>query len=149
MSADPVRQTYWVFTNQSLFEIVIGNEARDVWKIYLEQGQFDTALGFSKVVSQLSVIFHSCACAHCACLQAAYQRDRVLAAQADSYFKEARYFQAAGCYSQCSTTFEEVVLKFLDIGERDALRSYLISRLERTKKTVRLANPFLLFSALT
>lgn len=85
-------------------------------------------------------ILHSCACVHHACLQAAYQRDRVLAAQADSYFKEARYFQASGCYSQCSTTFEEVVLKFLDIGERDALRSYLISRLERTKKTVRLAN---------
>jgi len=64
MSEDPVRQTYWVFTDQSLFEIVIGNEARDVWKIYLEQGQFDIALGFSKVVLQLSVILHPCVCAH-------------------------------------------------------------------------------------
>ena len=27
-------------------------------------------------------------------------------------------------------------VKFLDVGERDALRSYLISRLERTKRTV-------------
>lgn len=50
MSADPVRRTYWVFTNQSLFEIVVGNEDRDVWKIYLEKGQFDIALRFSKVV---------------------------------------------------------------------------------------------------
>lgn len=32
-------------------------------------------------------------------------------------------------------SFEEVVLKFLDVNERDALRSYIISRLERTKKT--------------
>lgn len=32
-------------------------------------------------------------------------------------------------------SFEEVVLKFLDVNERDALRSYLISRLERTKKS--------------
>ncbi|KAF9455054.1 hypothetical protein P691DRAFT_691384 [Macrolepiota fuliginosa MF-IS2] len=114
MTADPVRRTYWVFTSQSLFEVIVGNEDRDVWKIYLEKGQFDTALRFSKT---------------------AYQRDRVLAAQADAYFKEGRYFQAAGCYAQCSATFEEVVLKFLDAGERDALRSYLISRLERTKKT--------------
>lgn len=30
-------------------------------------------------------------------------------------------------------------LKFLDVGERDALRAYLISRLERTKKTVQQA----------
>lgn len=69
--------------------------------------------------------------------KAAYQRDRVLSAQANAYFKEGRYFQAAQCYAQCSTTFEEVVLKFLDVGERDALRSYLISRLERTRKAVR------------
>ncbi|KAJ3569421.1 hypothetical protein NP233_g5052 [Leucocoprinus birnbaumii] len=114
MSADPVRRTYWVFTNQSLFEIVIGNEDRDVWKVYLEKGQFDTALRFSKVVRVSTPS---------------------MTAQADSFFKDGRYFQAAGCYAQCSTTFEEVVLKFLDAGERDALRSYLISRLERTRKT--------------
>lgn len=114
MSSDPVRRTYWVFTDQSLFEVVIGNEDRDVWKIYLEKGEFDTALRFSKT---------------------AHQRDQVLAAQADSFFTDGRYFQAAGCYAQCSAMFEEVVFKFLDAGERDALRSYLISRLERTKKT--------------
>lgn len=65
------------------------------------------------------------------------QRDHVLAAQANAYFNEGRYFQAAQCYAQCSVTFEEVALKFLDAGERDSLRSYLISRLERTRKGVR------------
>lgn len=60
----------------------------------------------------------------------------ITAAQADTYFADGRYFQAAQAYAQCSVTFEEVTLKFLDAGERDALRSYLISRLERTKKTV-------------
>lgn len=49
MASDPVRRTYWIFTDQSLFEIVIGNEDRDVWKLYLEKGQFETALLFSKV----------------------------------------------------------------------------------------------------
>lgn len=39
-------------------------------------------------------------------------------------------------YAQCSATFEEVALKFLDKDERDPLRAYLISRLERTRKTV-------------
>ena len=37
-------------------------------------------------------------------------------------------------------SFEEVALKFLDVNERDALRSYLISRLERTRKGV--SGPF-------
>jgi hypothetical protein len=60
----------------------------------------------------------------------------VLSAQANAFFSEGRYFQAAQCYAQCSVTFEEVALKFLDVGERDSLRSYLISRLERTRRTV-------------
>ena len=59
-----------------------------------------------------------------------------MTAQAHAYFADGRYFQAAQAYAQCSVTFEEVSLKFLDVGERDALRSYLISRLERTKRTV-------------
>ncbi|KAG6862426.1 hypothetical protein C0995_011866 [Termitomyces sp. Mi166 len=113
VTSDPVRKTYWIYTDQSLFELVVGNEDRDVWKIYLEKQQFETALNFAKTASQ---------------------RDHVLSAQADAYFSDGRYFQAAQCYAQCSNTFEEVSLKFLDAGERDALRSYLISRLERTRK---------------
>jgi cell division FtsZ-interacting protein ZapD len=61
----------------------------------------------------------------------------VLAAQAGALFKQGRYFPAAQAYAQCSAPFEEVTLMFLDVGERDALRSYLVSRLERTRRTVR------------
>ena len=68
--------------------------------------------------------------------QTAKQRDMIVTSQADAFFNEGRYFQAASAYAQCSATFEEVTLKFLDAGERDALRSYLISRLERTKRAV-------------
>ncbi|KAG6911537.1 hypothetical protein DXG01_011839 [Tephrocybe rancida] len=113
VASDPVRRTYWVYTDQSLFELVVGNEDRDVWKIYLEKQEFDTALKYAKTAAQ---------------------RDHVLSAHANAYFSDGRFFQAAQCYAQCSTTFEEVTLKFLDAGERDALRSYLISRLERTRK---------------
>lgn len=74
--------------------------------------------------------------------QTAKQRDSITLAQASAFFDEGRYFQAAQAYSQCSATFEEVILKFLDAGERDALRSYLISRLERTKRTVQLFRLF-------
>ncbi|EEB99353.1 hypothetical protein MPER_00982, partial [Moniliophthora perniciosa FA553] len=67
--------------------------------------------------------------------QTASQRNHVLSAQAQNLFDEGKYFPAAQAFSQTSVSFEEVVLKFMDVGERDALRSYLISRLERTKKT--------------
>jgi len=114
LAADPTRKTYWVYTNQSIFELIVSNESRDVWLIYLEQGKYETALKYAKTATQ---------------------RDKVLAAQAHAFFDEGRYFKAAHCYSQCSVSFEEVALKFLDAGERDALRSYLTSRLERTRRT--------------
>ena len=62
----------------------------------------------------------------------------MLFAQANDFFNSGHYFQAAQSYAHCSATFEEVALKFLDVAERDSLRSYLISRLERTKKMVNL-----------
>lgn len=49
MTADPVRQTYWVYTDSSLFELGIGNETRDIWRVYLEKGMFDVALRYAKV----------------------------------------------------------------------------------------------------
>ena len=49
LTADPVRKTYWAYTNQSLFELAAGNEDRDVWKIYLDKGKFDIALKYAKV----------------------------------------------------------------------------------------------------
>ncbi|KAF8640380.1 hypothetical protein AX17_000050 [Amanita inopinata Kibby_2008] len=114
LGVDPVRKTYWIYTDQSLFELVVKNEHRDVWKLYLEKGNHQLALRYAKAASQ---------------------RDVVMASQADALFNEGRYFNAAQCYAQCSTTFEEVTLKFLDAAEHDALRSYLMSRLERIKKT--------------
>lgn len=57
-------------------------------------------------------------------------------AQAQAFFDEGKYYPAAQRYAQSSANFEEVALKFNDAGERDALRSYLVSRLERTRKSV-------------
>lgn len=117
ISADTVRGTYWIYTDQTIYELSTENEATDVWKIYLEKGQYDSALEYTHTASQ---------------------RDIVISAQAQAYFEQGRYFQAAHCYSQSSVSFEDVALKFLDVGERDALRSYLVSRLERTQKSVSL-----------
>jgi len=118
ISADTVRGTYWIYTDQSIYEIPTENEATDVWKTYLEKGQYDSALEYTHTAAQ---------------------RDIVTSAQAEAYFDQGRYFQAAHCYSQSSVSFEDVALKFLDVGERDSLRSYLVSRLERTQKGVSLA----------
>ena len=60
----------------------------------------------------------------------------MLAAQGNALYNDGKFILAAQCYAQCSASFEEVALKFIDVNERDALRTYLVARLERTKKSV-------------
>ncbi len=49
ITADPVRKTYWIYTDQNIYELEHKNEARDVWKIFLDKGKFDLALQHAKV----------------------------------------------------------------------------------------------------
>jgi vacuolar protein sorting-associated protein 18 len=56
ISADPVRHTYWVYTNKSIYELDITKEDRDIWKTYLDQGKFDVALRYAKVSPVYSLV---------------------------------------------------------------------------------------------
>lgn len=56
LAVDPVRKTYWIYTNLSLFELVTGDENRDVWSIYLSQGQHEVALRHAKVNNTLNCL---------------------------------------------------------------------------------------------
>jgi hypothetical protein len=51
MASDPIRKTYWIYTDQSIYELVLRNETRDVWDLYLKQGQYEMALQYASVSS--------------------------------------------------------------------------------------------------
>lgn len=74
-----------------------------------------------------------------AALQTAPHRAQVYSAYAKHQFDQGNYIAAAQSYSQSATSFEQITLAFLDLGEqgRDGLRSYLYARLERCGKGVR------------
>ena len=55
MTSDPVRKTYWVYTDQAIWEVGVSNEHRDVWKIYLEKGKYDAALQYANVSFRVDV----------------------------------------------------------------------------------------------
>ena len=46
---DMIKKTFWVYTNRVLYELLISDEDRDIWKIYLLRGNFDDAMAFAKV----------------------------------------------------------------------------------------------------
>ena len=81
--------------------------------------------------------------------QTAEQRDLIFSSHAHALLKAKRYFPAAQTFARCSVPFEDVVLKFLDVNERDALRSYLMLRLEQTRKSVCLKQLSQFFPKLT
>jgi hypothetical protein len=117
LSSDPSDKTHWLYTSQAIFELVVSEEDRDVWRIMLKREEYEPSLRFAKTPQQ---------------------KDLILSAQADAFFAQGRFHQAAAKYALCSKSFEEVVLRFVDVGERDAMRYYLNSRLDGLKKTVSL-----------
>lgn len=116
ISVDEVKRTYWIYTSDAMYELVIKDEERDVWKLYLQKKKYAVALQYCKEQSQ---------------------RTQVYTAQAKEDFDQNRYMQSAKYFAKSTVPFEEVALKFTKKKERDALRFFLISRLERLGPKVR------------
>ncbi|KAI5806553.1 vacuolar protein sorting protein-like protein DigA [Peziza echinospora] len=111
---DPKNSTYWSSTNESLFEIVETKEERDVWRLKMAEKSFDEAFQYAET---------------------AHQKDTVAIAQGDHLVAQKMYIDAAAVYGKSSKSFEEVCLTFLDNGEPDALRKYLLAKLSSLKKS--------------
>ncbi|EEP79503.1 hypothetical protein UREG_04349 [Uncinocarpus reesii 1704] len=111
--SDLKKNTYWLFTGKKIFEITAKDEDRNIWKIFLKEQQFDAALRYA----------HSPA-----------QKDAVATASGDYLARKGQYLEAAHVWGKSSKPFEEVCLTFIDKGETDALRKYLLTQLTTYKK---------------
>lgn len=112
--ADLKKNTYWLFTTREIFEVVVTDETRDVWKILLKAQQFDAASQYAKTSAQ---------------------KDAVATASGDYLVGRGQYMEAATVYGRSTKPFEEVALTFIDNGEQDALRKYLLTKLSTLKKS--------------
>jgi tetratricopeptide (TPR) repeat protein len=108
LAHDPLTGITFAYSSQQVFEIHVRNEDKNVWAMYLQKGQFGLAQQYCRE---------------------AWQRDRVYTAQADYYFQKKQFERAAQHYGKTSKSFEEVTLKFIHIGEHDALRAFLKEKL--------------------
>ena len=111
---DLQKNTFWLFTSQDIFEIVVRDEDRDIWQIMLQRQQFDTALQYAHTVAQ---------------------KDAVAIASGDYLAEKGLFLEAAGVYGKSSKPFEDVALSLIDNGESDALRKYLLTKLSTYKKS--------------
>ncbi|KAJ2998398.1 hypothetical protein NUW58_g350 [Xylaria curta] len=111
---DQQKNTFWLFTSQDIYEIVVRDEDRDIWQIMLRRQQFDTALQYAHTPSQ---------------------KDAVATASGDYLAEKGLFIEAAGVYGKSSKAFEDVALAFIDNGQTDALRKYLLTKLMTYKKS--------------
>ncbi|CAI7895836.1 unnamed protein product, partial [Closterium sp. NIES-54] len=116
--ADEVASAYYAFCSNNIYEIAVCDEGRAMWQVYLDRHDYAMALSFCRTP---------------------LQRDRVYAAQAESAFKDGDYERAATFFARTAhqVPFEEVALKFVEAGQQDALRSFLLHKLDHLPKQVR------------
>jgi vacuolar protein sorting-associated protein 18 len=112
--ADQQKNTFWLFTTQDIYEIVVTDEDRDVWKVMLQTEHFDAALRYAKSPAQ---------------------KDAVATASGDYLISKGSYLEAAGVYGKSTKPFEQVALTFVDNDQQDALRKYLLTKIMTYKKS--------------
>nr|XP_006811890.1 PREDICTED: vacuolar protein sorting-associated protein 18 homolog [Saccoglossus kowalevskii] len=121
-SKDSVKGTIWAYTDQSVFKYKVVREARDVWQMYLDKGDFERAKEYSK--------------------ENPANMDKVLTKQAEHFFREKSYEKSAVFYALTERSFEEVALKFIQVDRKDALKTFLLKKLnglhnhEKTQMTM-------------
>ncbi|KAH6684324.1 vacuolar protein sorting protein-like protein DigA [Halenospora varia] len=114
LCADQQKNTFWLFTAKEIFEIVVTDEDRDVWKVMLATEHFDAALKYARNPAQ---------------------KDAVATASGDYLISKGSYLEAAGVYGKSSKPFEQVALTFVDNDQQDALRKYLLTKITTYKKS--------------
>ena len=115
---DEVKGTFWVFTNKSLYELIITDEDRDVWKLQLLKNNFEQALRYVKTD---------------------LQKEEVLQKKAEYHFGKGEYELSAITFAQSKRlSFEDIALKFIHLADQKPLKRFLRKKLECLKKTVSL-----------
>ncbi|PNF16669.1 putative vacuolar protein sorting-associated protein 18 [Cryptotermes secundus] len=113
ITQDPVKGIIWVFTEKVVFRYKVCREERNVWQVYVEKGEFELAKQY--------------------CKDNPAHIDQVLVKQAEMYFNNKQYEKSAVHYAETQSSFEEIALKFLQVWQIEALKTFLKKKLEGLK----------------
>uniref|UniRef100_A0A8C8FPF5 Vacuolar protein sorting-associated protein 18 homolog n=1 Tax=Oncorhynchus tshawytscha TaxID=74940 RepID=A0A8C8FPF5_ONCTS len=115
MIKDPAGGLVWIYTEKAVFRYHIQREARDVWQMYMSMNKFDLAKEY--------------------CRDRPECMDMVLAKEAEHCFQDKRYLESAKCYALTQNYFEEIALKFIEAKQEEALKEFLLKKLNNLKQS--------------
>ncbi|CAL9013958.1 unnamed protein product [Prunus brigantina] len=115
LCSDATAGLFYAYDQNSVFQVSVNDEGRDMWKVYLDMKEYAAAL------------------ANC---RDPLQRDQVYLVQAEAAFASKDYLRAASFYAKINyiLSFEEITLKFITVNEQDALRTFLLRKLDSLAK---------------
>ncbi|KAJ9549372.1 hypothetical protein OSB04_021915 [Centaurea solstitialis] len=111
LSIDASAGLFYAYDENSIFQVSVSDEGRDMWKVYLNLKEYAAAL------------------ANCS---DPFQRDQVYLEQAETAFSDRDFLRASSFFAKINyaLSFEEITLKFISIGEQDGLRTFLLRKLD-------------------
>ncbi|KDO55775.1 hypothetical protein CISIN_1g0019782mg, partial [Citrus sinensis] len=115
LCSDATAGVFYAYDQNSIFQVSVNDEGRDMWKVYLDMKEYAAAL------------------ANC---RDPLQRDQVYLVQAEAAFATKDFHRAASFYAKINyiLSFEEITLKFISVSEQDALRTFLLRKLDNLAK---------------
>ncbi|XP_044466444.1 vacuolar sorting protein 18 [Mangifera indica] len=115
LCSDATAGIFYAYDQNSIFQVSVNDEGRDMWKVYLDMKEYAAAL------------------ANC---REPLQRDQVYLVQAEAAFSAKDFLRAASFYAKINyiLSFEEITLKFISVSEQDALRTFLLRKLDNLAK---------------
>ncbi|XP_056171008.1 vacuolar sorting protein 18 isoform X2 [Syzygium oleosum] len=115
LCSDATAGLFYAYDQNSIFQVSVNDEGRDMWKVYLDIKDYAAALANCR--DQL-------------------QRDQVYLVQAEAAFASREFLRAASFFAKINyvLSFEEITLKFIGVGEQDALRTFLLRKLDNLTK---------------
>ncbi|XP_057954513.1 vacuolar sorting protein 18 [Malania oleifera] len=115
LCSDASAGLFYAYDQNSIFQVSVNDEGRDMWKVYLDMDEYAAAL------------------ANC---RDPLQRDQVYLVQAEAAFASKNFLRAASFYAKINyiLSFEEITLKFIGVNEQDALRTFLLRKLDNLSK---------------
>ncbi|TYH86099.1 hypothetical protein ES332_D01G018600v1 [Gossypium tomentosum] len=115
LCSDATAGLFYAYDQNSIFQVSVNDEGRDMWRVYLDMKEYAAALANSRDL---------------------LQRDQVYLVQAEAAFSSRDFLRAASFYAKINyiLSFEEITLKFISVNEQDALRTFLLRKLDNLSK---------------
>ncbi len=107
MVYDSSAKSLWISSIKGAHRLMVTGDNRDLWKQQLENGNYHDAMELCREIHSKYLGY-------------------VAGLYADSMFKDSKYNDAAMLYAESSRSFEEVLLRYLGIGETEGLARIII-----------------------